>query len=194
MSSQYQPQPGHSVQPRPSRTKLLLQRAATVSEEAKSTADAKSHEVDELIHDKRSELNAMITTGRESLNIIKDQVIAGQQIERADHEYEAYVKAVKEARWWLIAALIGVVVGIVAVWANPQASTFAAWLSRGGVSPPHSSPSAARRLLADAPRIIAFPPKYSSTRDWDTQRSMPTSSKEKTGRTSTKHADVSSTR
>lgn len=99
-----------------------LQRAATVSAEAKSTADTKSSEVD-----------AMIATGRESLNVIKDQVIAGQQIERADHEHEAYVKAVKEARWWLIAALIGVAVGIVAVWYNPPDSTFAAWLSRGGV-------------------------------------------------------------
>ncbi|MDE0701134.1 MAG: hypothetical protein OXH61_10515 [Acidimicrobiaceae bacterium] len=110
-----------------------LLKAATVSEEAKSIADTKSREVDELINEKRNEVEAMIATGRESLNVIKDQVIAGQQIERADHEYEAYVKAVKEARWWLIAALIGVAVGIIAVWANPPDSTFAAWLSRGGV-------------------------------------------------------------
>lgn len=110
-----------------------LQRAATVSAEAKSTADAKSREVDELINEKSREVDAMIATGRESLNVIKDQVIAGQQIERADQEHEAYVKAVKEARRWLIAALIGVAVGIVAVWGNPPDSTFAAWLSRGGV-------------------------------------------------------------
>ena len=104
------------------RAETALADAATASENARSIAEAK-----------REEIDALIEYGREELNVIKDQVIAGQQIERADDEHEAYSNAVKEARWWLIGALAGVAVGILLVWLKPPDSTFAAWLSRGGV-------------------------------------------------------------
>ena len=107
----------------------LLDRA----ESALAQATGASENVQSIAQSKRLEVDALIEYGRESLNIIKDQVIAGQQIERADDEHEAYLKAVKEARWWLISALMGVGLGILFIWLNPPDSTFAAWLSRGGV-------------------------------------------------------------